>query len=685
MSNTSSKEALANADNTVRDLRRQLKIEQKNQTQLTQLLKVKSAQADVLTELDAIENIRKTLPAFLLSPEDIETAQQANLNHVVQKARGALLSLQGGRLKKRLRGNGIDTENLTGAQQRSQKKSDTTQNALNVQQDARQKLSQQRRTEVLGDFQTRQNGIGKIRDMASQGMGLAGRAFNTGKNLLAPGIKFEQQMSGVQAQLGLNNDDHRLAALRQQATGMASRGQSPQDIVETQSALANAGYNPQEVLAAAPAALNLAKASGNNINGVVKTLAGIQEAFQLPADQAEKIADVMAQASSSYQLSLNELDKKMRTAAPTALKNEQDLEQTAAQLAPPGRSLGTVDGAAQAIVTLRGDNLDGDIKKLFASWDSIRIDLFDGQNSGLRQLTQTATSWLNTLGQWSAENPLLANTLMTVAIAITALIGGLSAIGTFIVPALSAINMLMAGAGLLGTVFTSVGGVVAGAFAALSLPIVAVVAAIIGGAALIYKYWEPISAFIGGIAESFSTAMGPIGEAFSPVTTAFNSLMDKLKPVYSWFMQLLTPIKSTQQELDTAAAYGRKLGEWLVWAFRLPGTALNQLIGLIGKARGIIDSAIGWFSNEKTDPTSEKYDSSLSPSGGVLSLGNENYRAVRPTAHSTVSDNSVLTNNISINVPEGTTRDEMERVVRSTMMDIENTRRNQHLNAYAQL
>lgn len=124
-----------------------------------------------------------------------------------------------------------------------------------------------------------------------------------------------------------------------------------------------------------------------------------------------------------------------------------------------------------------------------------------------------------------------------------------------------------------------------------------------------------------GVAESFSAAMGPISDAFSPVIAAFNSVMDTLRPVYDWFKALLTPIKSTQEELDTAAAYGKKLGEWLVWAFRLPGDALNQLIGLIGKARGFIDKAIGWFGNEKADPTSPEYDSSLSPSGGVLSPG----------------------------------------------------------------
>ncbi|MBI3309916.1 MAG: phage tail tape measure protein, partial [Serratia liquefaciens] len=453
-----------------------------------------------------------------------------------------------GRLEKRLQGQGIDTANLSGAQQQAKQKIEATQGYLGAEQGTRQKLSQQRRTEVIDGFQTRQNKIGKLGGLASQGLTLSGQAFSAGKSLFAPGMAFEQQMSNVQAQLGLDNNDPRLLALRQQATGMAAKAQSPQDAALAQSALANAGYNPQEVLTAAPAALNLAKTSGSSIDETVKTLAGIQQAFQLPADQAEKIADVMAKASSSYQLSLGDLDKKLRAAAPAALENGMNLEQTAAQLAPQGSSLGDVDGAAQAMVTVRGDNLDGDIQKLFSSWDSIRIDLFDGQNSSLRKLTQTATGWLTTLSQWSTENPALANSLMTVAIAITALIGGLSAIGTFIVPALSAINMLMAGAALLGTVFTAIGGVIAGAFAALSLPIIAVVAAIIGGAALIYKYWEPISAFMGGVAEGFIAAIAPIVEGFSPLLSVFDAA--KLSGSIVKLLKTLGLLSTTPPELD---------------------------------------------------------------------------------------------------------------------------------------
>ncbi|SQI32082.1 phage tail tape measure protein, TP901 family, core region [Serratia plymuthica] len=354
MSNTDSKEALAKEDAAVRNLSKKRRLEQKNYSQLTQLLKIKEAQSDIFQKLEEIKNTRNTLPKFLSSPEDIETTQQVNLNYVVQKARGAIASFQQNRLERQLQAKGIDTADLVGAQQQAKKKSDVTQSYINHHRSTGQKLRQQRRTEVLDDFQTRQNGIGKIRDVSSQGFGLANKAFDTGKKLLLPGIKFEQQMSGVQAQLGLDSGDQRLIALRQQATSRAAKGQSAQDVTQAQSALASAGYNPQDVLAAVPAALNLAKASGSSIDEAVKALSGIQQAFQLPADQAENIADVMAKASSSYQLSLSDLDKKMQAAAPAALKNGMGLEQTAAQLAPQGRSLGKVDGAAQAIVHRQG-------------------------------------------------------------------------------------------------------------------------------------------------------------------------------------------------------------------------------------------------------------------------------------------------------------------------------------------
>ncbi|CAI0967239.1 phage tail tape measure protein, TP901 family, core region [Serratia plymuthica] len=575
MSNTDSKEALAKEDAAVRNLSKKLRLEQKNYSQLTQLLKIKEAQSDIFQKFEEIKKTRNTLPKFLSSPEDIETTQQVNLNYVVQKARGAIASFQQNRLERQLQAKGIDTADLVGAQQQAQKKLDVTQSYINHHRGTGQKLRQQRRTEVLDDFQTRQNGIGKIRDVSSQGFGLANKAFHTGKKLLVPGIKFEQQMSGVQAQLGLDSGDQRLIALRQQATSRAAKGQSAQDVTQAQSALASAGYNPQDVLAAVPAALNLAKASGSSIDEAVKALSGIQQAFQLPADQAENIADVMAKASSSYQLSLSDLDKKMQAAAPAALKNGMGLEQTAAQLAPQGRSLGKVDGAAQAIVTVRGDNLDGDIQKLFASWDSLRINLFAGQSAALRELTQTATQWLVQLNSWVTNNPALASTLLQVAGGLTLLLGGLSGVSLIATEVLQGFTIIN------GAIFKAGQTMIWLGRMAMANPLLAIIGLIAIAAFAVIENWDKLAPFFSNLWESISAgckAMSKyINDTIDSWIKKFMSLTDLL-PDWMSFDDKDTGTRHTEGEGE-----GEGGNSWFAGMFDNGGNIPAGQFGIVGE------------------------------------------------------------------------------------------------------
>ncbi|OJT38313.1 phage tail tape measure protein [Serratia plymuthica] len=571
MSNTDSKEALAKEDAAVRNLSKQLRLEQKNYSQLTQLLKIKEAQSDIFQKFEEIKNTRNTLPKFLSSPEDIETTQQVNLNYVVQKARGAIASFQQSRLERQLQAKGIDTADLVGTQQQAQKKLDVTQSYINHHRGTGQKLRQQRRTEVLDDFQTRQNGIGKIRDVSSQGFGLANKAFDTGKKLLVPGIKFEQQMSGVQAQLGLDSGDQRLIALRQQATSRAAKGQSAQDVTQAQSALASAGYNPQDVLAAVPAALNLAKASGSSIDEAVKALSGIQQAFQLPADQAENIAGVMAKASSSYQLSLSDLDKKMQAAAPAALKNGMGLEQTAAQLAPQGRSLGKVDGAAQAIVTVRGDNLDGDIQKLFASWDSLRINLFAGQSAALRELTQTATQWLVQLNSWVTSNPALASTLLQVAGGLTLLLGGLSGVSLIATEVLQGFTIINGAILKAGQTMIWLGRM------AMANPLLAIIGLIAIAAFAVIENWDKLAPFFSNLWESISAGCKAMSKYITDIIDSwikkFMSLTDLL-PDWMSFDDKNSAARHTEGESDNS---------WFAGMFDNGGNIPAGQFGIVGE------------------------------------------------------------------------------------------------------
>ncbi|PKB86226.1 hypothetical protein A8A01_28465 [Ewingella americana] len=258
---------------------------------------------------------------------------------------------------------------------------------------------------------------------------------------------------------------------------------------------------------------------------------------------------------------------KQKALAKGGMSADQVLAQTPA-------ALNGATPAEQMAVTVKGDNLDGDITKLFARWDTIRINLFAGQSDALRQLTQTATGWLNTLNTWITDNPQMVNALLGLALGVTGLISGLGFLGGVIAPVLSGVNMLMAGAGLLGTVFSTVGATIAAAFAVIGWPVIALIALIIGVGVAIAKLWEPIKAFVGGVVEGFSSVLGPIGEAFAPFKTAFNLITDLLKP-----------IKYTQSELQNLSNSGQQVGEMfarvLTFPTKLFGLLRSEISGLL--------------------------------------------------------------------------------------------------------
>lgn len=104
---------------------------------------------------------------------------------------------------------------------------------------------------------------------------------------------------------------------------------------------------------------------------------------------------------------------------------------------------------------------------------------------------------------------------------------------------------------------------ISGLLGALLSPIGLVVAALVGVALVVWKYWQPISAFLGGVVEGFKAAAAPISAAFEPLRPMFQWIGDRVQALWGWFSDLLTPVKSTSEELNSAAAMGRRFGEAL--------------------------------------------------------------------------------------------------------------------------
>ncbi|WP_229763835.1 phage tail tape measure protein, partial [Yersinia enterocolitica] len=410
---------------------------------------------------------------------------------------------------------------------------------------------------------------------------------------------------------------------------------SPTDVVRTQDTLARSGYDADALLAATEPTVNLS------------------------LDQIQRVSDVMSKGFTSSNTNLLELGEAMKGAVKLVAAAGNG------KLAEKQSKLKNADGTAQSIATVRMDNLDGDLKNLSSAWEDLEIEVFEKQDSALRKLTVTATDWLINVAAWAKKNPELVGTITKVTGAALSLVAGLGALGLIVWPVMAGFNLLLAGAGLLSTGFSLMAGTIATALTVLTWPIVAVVAAIVAGGLLIRKYWEPISAFIAGVAEGFTAAIGPISAAFEPLKPVFNWFSDKVRQLSNGFADLIKPVKATQETLDVATNTGKLFSEGLAAALSLPMNALNTLrsgIDWVLEKLGIIDTQ----SNGLTDnvPTDNPFAGGYSPSGGVLT---GSYQPVSTNNRVAVQDNSTHETHLVFPIPPGTSPQEVQRLVTTEM------------------
>ncbi|HGE9244907.1 TPA: phage tail tape measure protein [Escherichia coli] len=219
------------------------------------------------------------------------------------------------------------------------------------------------------------------------------------------------------------------------------------------------------------------------------------------------------------------------------------------------------DGKTAELVNIMQDNLGGDFKEFQSAYEAVGTDLFDQQEGALRKLTQTATKYVLKLDGWIQKNKSLASTIGIIAGGALALTGIIGAIGLVAWPVITGINAIIAAAGAMGAIFTTVGSAVMTAIGAISWPVVVVVAAIVAGALLIRKYWEPVSAFFGGVVEGLKVAFAPVGELFTPLKPVFDWLGEKLQAAWQWFKNLIAPVKATQDTLNRCRDTGVMFGQ----------------------------------------------------------------------------------------------------------------------------
>lgn len=313
------------------------------------------------------------------------------------------------------------------------------------------------------------------------------------------------------------------------------------------------------------------------------------------------------------------------------------------------------DGKTAELVNIMQDNLGGDFKEFQSAYEAVGTDLFDQQEGALRKLTQTATKYVLKLDGWIKKNKSLTSTIGLIVGGALAFTGIIGAIGLVAWPVITGINAIIAAAGAMGAIFTTVGSAVMTAIGAISWPVVAVVAAIVAGALLIRKYWEPVSAFFGGVVEGLKAAFAPVGELFTPLNPVFDWLGEKLQAAWQWFKNLIAPVKATQDTLNRCRDTGVMFGQALADALMLPLNAFNKLrsgIDWVLEKLGVINKE-----SDTLDQTAARTHAATYGTGGYIPAtssyaGYQAYQPVTAPAGRSYVDQSK--NEYHINLTGGT-------------------------------
>lgn len=181
---------------------------------------------------------------------------------------------------------------------------------------------------------------------------------------------------------------------------------------------------------------------------------------------------------------------------------------------------------------------------------------------------------------------------------------------------------------------------------------VAVVAAVVAGAILIRKYWEPLGAFFSGIGEGLKAVIAPLSEMFSPLIPVFDAVSGKLRDIWQWFTNLIAPVKATQESLDSCKNIGVEFGRDLANALMAPVKLFNFLggkvdwllekLGVIKKESGDLDQTAA-KANTATGTQNGSYIPATSAYGGYQA-----YQPVTAPAGRSYIDQSKREYNITL-------------------------------------
>ena len=214
------------------------------------------------------------------------------------------------------------------------------------------------------------------------GTGIAGMGFY---QMLKPAIEFEQQMSRVQAVMGLDKLSSDMKELTKSARDWgAASSFSPKEAAQAQHALASAGFNTKQVLDALGGTLQLAEAGQIELAQSAQIAAGTLNGFGLEAKEITRVNDVLLKATDLTATSVDGFGETMKYVAPIAKSYGATIEQTSAMIGLLGNN-NILDSQAGTSLRAIMTRFAAPPKEAMKTLDKLKVKVVDSKGN-LREM-----------------------------------------------------------------------------------------------------------------------------------------------------------------------------------------------------------------------------------------------------------------------------------------------------------
>ncbi|MGO1068393.1 phage tail tape measure protein [Lysobacter sp. CA199] len=200
----------------------------------------------------------------------------------------------------------------------------------------------------------------------------------------------------------------------------------------------------------------------------------------------------------------------------------------------------------------------------------------------LKGMTQSARAWIAAnpamaagLVKAAAAGAVMLTVLGGLALVLAGILGPLAVIRyglTSLGPALTQAQTALSGLGArVLPLVANAGRALLPILGGLSAPVLALIAVLAAVAVVVWKYWQPIKAFLVGLWADFTDALRPVLAELAPLGAALADALAPLRPlweavggalavVWGWMRDLFTPFQATADQLAGATENGRAFG-----------------------------------------------------------------------------------------------------------------------------